>query len=85
MAGKCTHISQAREVKPNTQGCEECLKTGEQWVELRMCLVCGHVGCCDSSPGRHATRHFNETSHPVMKSIEPGKDWSWCYIDKAYL
>jgi len=85
VATPCTHLDQARPVKPNTKGCEECLKTGQPWVALRMCLVCGHVGCCDSSPGRHATGHFRQTGHPVMKSVEPGQDWSWCYIDKAYL
>ncbi|HMD96226.1 MAG TPA: UBP-type zinc finger domain-containing protein [Terriglobia bacterium] len=85
MATSCTHLDQARPVQPNTKGCEECLKSGQRWVALRMCLVCGHVGCCDSSPGRHATGHFKQTGHPVMKSVEPGQDWSWCYIDKAYL
>lgn len=85
MASKCTHIEQKRPVKPNTKGCEECLATAGRWAALRMCLVCGHVGCCDSSPGRHATGHFHATSHPVMRSIEPGEKWSWCYIDKTYV
>jgi uncharacterized UBP type Zn finger protein len=85
VAKKCTHLDQAQAVQPLTQGCEECLKAGEHWVEIRMCLVCGHVGCCDSSPGRHATRHFHETGHPVMKSIEPGATWRWCYVDKSYV
>ncbi|HEV2177346.1 MAG TPA: UBP-type zinc finger domain-containing protein [Terriglobia bacterium] len=85
MAAKCTHMSQAKAVKPNTQGCEECLKSGQKWVALRMCLVCGHVGCCDSSPGRHATAHFHATTHPVMRSAEPGENWSWCYVDKTYV
>ena len=82
---KCSHMSEARPVKAKSAGCEECIASGHTWVEARMCLVCGHVGCCDSSPGRHATRHFQETGHPVMKSIEPGANWSWCYIDKTYL
>lgn len=74
-------MSQARDVSPNTDGCEECLKSGDEWVHLRMCLVCGHVGCCDSSKNTHATKHFQGTSHPVMQSAESGEDWRWCYID----
>ena len=85
MATKCAHRDQRRLVTPNTSGCEGCLAAGQSWVELRMCLVCGHVGCCDSSKGRHATRHFEQTGHPIMKSIEPGADWSWCYVDKGYI
>ena len=84
MAAKCSHMNQKKPVTPNTSGCEECLAAGQRWVELRMCLVCGHVGCCDSSEGRHATRHFQETGHPIMRSIERGSDWSWCYVDKTY-
>ena len=78
----CTHLDQIRDVNPNTQGCEECLKTGDSWVHLRMCLVCGHVGCCDSSKNRHATAHFHGTDHPIMRSVEPGEAWRWCYIDE---
>jgi tellurite resistance protein TerC len=78
----CTHQNQIRDVKPNTQGCEECLKTGERWVQLRMCLSCGHVGCCDSSKNKHATAHFHATGHPIMRSIEPGAKWKWCYVDQ---
>jgi uncharacterized UBP type Zn finger protein len=86
MATACSHLDQIqKKVKPQTKGCEECLKTGEKWVHLRMCLVCGHVGCCDSSPGRHATRHFVETNHPVMRSAERGETWAWCYIDNVYI
>jgi len=85
MPSQCTHMSQAQPVKPKTQGCEECLKSGQKWVALRMCLVCGHVGCCDSSPGRHATAHFKTTAHSVMRSVEPGESWSWCYVDKTYV
>jgi len=85
MSAECMHLGQARAVKPNASGCEECLKRGEQWVHLRMCLVCGHVGCCDSSQGRHATKHFHDSGHPIMKSIEPGEDWRWCYVDNAYV
>ena len=85
MATRCAHMDQKKPVTPNTSGCEECLAPGQTWVELRMCLVCGHVGCCDSSKGKHATGHFEQTGHPIMRSIERGADWSWCYIDKAYL
>ncbi len=79
---KCSHRSQIQDVKPRTQGCEECLKTGDRWVELRVCRICGHVGCCDSSKNKHATRHFQETGHPVIRSFEPGASWSWCYVDR---
>ena len=85
MANQSSHLYQIRAVKPNTDGCEECLKLGWSWVHLRMCLVCGHVGCCDSSRGRHATAHFHDIGHPVMKSIEPGEKWGWCYVDEVYL
>ena len=81
MATTCTHLDRIQDVSPNTDGCEECLRDGTTWVKLRMCLVCGHVGCCDSSVGKHATGHFNETAHPVMQSAEPGESWRWCYID----
>lgn len=85
MANACSHLDQIQKVKPHTKGCEECLKAGMRWVHLRMCLVCGHVGCCDSSQGKHATRHFIETKHPVMRSAERGDDWGWCYIDEMYI
>ena len=85
MPGKCKHLSEVRKVTPNSQGCEDCLKTGESWVHLRMCMSCGHVGCCDSSKNKHATKHFNATSHPVMKSLQPGEQWGWCYVDEIYL
>jgi uncharacterized UBP type Zn finger protein len=84
MAEKCTHLDQVREVTPGTKGCKECLESGDRWVALRMCLTCGHVGCCDSSKGKHATRHFQDTQHAVMRSIEPGQDWRWCYVDRMY-
>jgi uncharacterized UBP type Zn finger protein len=70
-------------IAARTPGCEECLKTGMQWVHLRLCLSCGHVGCCDSSPGKHATKHFHRTNHPVIASYEPGERWAWCYVDEA--
>jgi uncharacterized UBP type Zn finger protein len=79
----CAHEEGITPTAPRTLGCEECLKSGSRWVHLRWCLECGHVGCCDSSPGRHATRHYHATSHPVMASFEPGERWGWCYVDKA--
>jgi len=82
---ECTHLGQIRPVKPHTRGCEECLKIGQEWVHLRLCLECGHVGCCDSSIGRHATVHFHKTRHPVMRSIEPGESWGWCYADEVVI
>lgn len=77
----CTHLSAIQDVSPNTSGCEECLATGDQWVHLRMCLSCGHVGCCDSSKNRHAAKHFRATGHPIVRSIQPGESWKWCYVD----
>jgi uncharacterized UBP type Zn finger protein len=83
MASPCTHVDHIKKnVKPSSQGCEECLAIGAQWVHLRECLECGHVGCCDSSPNRHATKHFYQTKHPIMESFEPGEHWKWCYIDE---
>ena len=83
MADDCTHYEDYEPVvEPNTpNGCEECLKMGSLWVHLRLCLACGHVGCCDNSPNRHATKHFHAVSHPVIRSYEPGEDWFFCYID----
>jgi uncharacterized UBP type Zn finger protein len=83
MAQTCAHVKEIRNVKPKTTGCEECLKMGDQWVHLRLCLTCGHVGCCDSSKNRHATKHYHSTRHPIIQSFEPGEDWKWCYIDNA--
>jgi uncharacterized UBP type Zn finger protein len=77
-ASVCTHIAEfKKKVKPHTKGCEECLKIGGQWVHLRMCLTCGKVGCCDSSPNRHARAHFHESGHPLVRSAERGEDWEW--------
>ncbi|GHJ42578.1 UBP-type zinc finger domain-containing protein [Streptomyces sp. TS71-3] len=77
------HLSMVRQVTPNTpEGCEECLAQGSGWVHLRMCLTCGHVGCCDSSPNRHARRHAATTEHPIVQSYEPGEDWRWCFVDE---
>lgn len=71
-------------VTPSSHGCKECLESGSRWLHLRLCLSCGHVGCCDHSPNRHATRHFHATQHPVIRSFEPGEDWAWCYAHEAY-
>jgi uncharacterized UBP type Zn finger protein len=81
VASKCQHLDQIEVLRTSKSGCEECLKTGDSWVHLRLCLKCGHVGCCDSSKNKHATRHFHETHHAIMRSIEPGEDWMWCYVD----
>jgi uncharacterized UBP type Zn finger protein len=80
----CTHLGEVQitALPSEIEGCEECLKTGGRWVHLRMCESCGHIGCCDNSPGKHATAHFHETSHPIMRSTEPGEEWSWCYVDE---
>ncbi|HVH65466.1 MAG TPA: UBP-type zinc finger domain-containing protein [Candidatus Acidoferrum sp.] len=78
----CTHLDQIKNPKPRTpNGCEECLKMGEQWVHLRLCESCGHVGCCDDSKNKHATKHARATGHPVIKSFQPGEDWFYCYVD----
>jgi uncharacterized UBP type Zn finger protein len=81
----CEHVIGLDSVAPQALGCEECLKTGSPWVHLRLCLTCGHVGCCDSSPGRHATKHFHRQGHPVVASFEPGERWAWCYVDQLEL
>ncbi len=82
MAENCTHLGQIKRVKAKTKGCEECLKVGDSWVHLRLCLSCGHVGCCDSSKNKHATKHFHATKHPIVRSQERGENWMWCYVDE---
>jgi uncharacterized UBP type Zn finger protein len=84
MDTSCRHLEAAEtDVAPKTPaGCEECLQMGERWVHLRLCLTCGHVGCCDDSKNKHATRHFHQTHHPVIRSFEPGETWEYCYVDK---
>lgn len=83
---KCHHLTALEPVSARTpEGCEECLKTGSSWVHLRLCLSCGHIGCCDSSPGLHATKHSHYTHHPVVASFEPGERWAWCYVDQTEL
>ena len=77
------HLSSIRPVKPSAAGCEDCLRTGGAWVHLRLCLTCGHVGCCDSSPNQHAQKHFHASTHPIVQSFEPGENWRWCYVHEA--
>jgi uncharacterized UBP type Zn finger protein len=81
----CEHVKQIRNVQPDSEGCSECLAKGDTWVQLRMCLTCGHVGCCDSSKNKHATEHWKATRHPIMRSAEPGQDWRWCYPHNDYV
>jgi uncharacterized UBP type Zn finger protein len=81
----CSHLDQIRftDLPEPLPGCEECLKIGGSWMHLRMCLACGKIGCCDNSPHRHATAHFEESTHPLIRSAEPGEDWYWCYVDEV--
>ncbi len=86
VAVPCTHEDQTDAgVQPQTQGCAECLARGEAWVHLRVCLTCGHVGCCDSSRGQHAQEHHRVTGHPIVRSLEAGEGWRWCYVDETFL
>jgi uncharacterized UBP type Zn finger protein len=84
-ASGCSHLDLIRDVTPSADGCEDCLRTGSWWVHLRLCLTCGHVGCCDSSPNRHASAHARASGHPIIRSLEPGEDWAWCYVDEVVL
>jgi hypothetical protein len=80
---ECTHLDHIRPVAPSGEGCQDCLAAGQHnWLHLRMCQECGHIGCCDSSPGRHATAHFHGSSHPLVQSYEPGEEWFWCFVDE---
>jgi uncharacterized UBP type Zn finger protein len=85
----CTHQDQIKDVTPSGDVCDECIKEGLKWVQLRLCLICGHVGCCDSSPGTHARKHYEATKHPIIQSYKTGvpgaTDWRYCYIDNSYL
>ncbi len=84
MAETCTHLDTIEAVDPSADGCEDCLRIGGQWVHLRMCQSCGHVGCCDNSPNRHATAHWHASQHPLIRSFEPGEEWFWCYPDDLF-
>ena len=79
----CEHVDQITDAAPSADGCEDCLATGGRWVHLRRCATCGHIGCCDSSPNRHATAHVTSSSHPIVQSYEPGEEWLWCYVDEV--
>lgn len=80
----CEHIAAILPVKPAAKGCVDCLKTGDQWLHLRLCKSCGYIGCCDSSPNQHATKHYQASHHPIIKSHEPGEDWGYCYVDDMF-
>lgn len=80
----CTHLATTENATARTKGCEECLELGDSWVHLRRCVHCGHVGCCDSSKNKHATKHFLTTQHPVVQSFEPGEAWRWCYVHELF-
>ena len=82
---QCGHLDLINDVTPSAAGCEDCLRTGGEWVHLRLCLTCGHVGCCDQSPNRHATAHWHTAGHPIIRSFERGEDWAWCFEDQLVL
>jgi uncharacterized UBP type Zn finger protein len=81
---RCTHLDQIKIETTDKTVCEECIKMGDSWLHLRLCLTCGHVGCCDSSKNKHATKHFRSGGHPLVRSIEPGESWVWCYADNIF-
>jgi hypothetical protein len=85
MATHCTHLDEVKTNHANSRGCEECLASGDSWVHLRLCRTCGHVGCCDDSKNKHATKHFHATKHPIITSLEPGECWSWCFVDELVM
>ena len=85
MNARCTHLDTVLIDQPNTNGCEECLRSGDTWVHLRLCRTCGHVGCCNDSKNRHAQKHFRATSHPIITSIAPGESWSWGFVDEVFM
>lgn len=85
MESPCSHLHTIRDVTPSAEGCEDCLRIGGTWVHLRLCLQCGHVGCCDQSPNKHATAHFHADGHPLIQSFEQGEDWLYCYVDDVMM
>lgn len=85
MSKHCRHLHSIHEVKPSARGCEECLRTGDVWVHLRLCRICGHVGCCDQSPNKHATAHFESTGHPIIEAYDPPDGWGWCFVDQVFV
>lgn len=80
----CVHIDQIHSVTPQSTGCQECLEMGDTWLHLRVCMTCGHVGCCNDSKNKHATKHFHDTHHPIMRTFEPDEDWLWCFEDEVF-
>ena len=84
MSSSCTHLNtiEVTELPASVEGCEECLAEGGVWLHLRICLGCGHVGCCDDSPMKHASKHARTDEHPLIRSLEPGEEWSWCFVDE---
>ena len=85
MTGTCSHLGSIRRVTPSARGCEDCLRNGRRWVHLRLCRTCGHVGCCDDSPNRHATAHYHATKHPIIEGYDPPEGWAWCYPDAVVI
>ena len=82
----CSHLGTiAPHVRPHSKGCEECLAMGDSWVHLRLCMACGHVGCCDDSKNKHASKHFRKTGHPLIRSLEPGEGWGFCFVDELFI
>lgn len=80
----CAHIDEVRDVTPSADGCEDCLAIGDTWFHLRLCLMCGHMGCCDTSKNKHATKHFHSTGHAIVRSAQPGEVWAWCFVDEVF-
>ncbi|HTK14496.1 MAG TPA: UBP-type zinc finger domain-containing protein [Xanthobacteraceae bacterium] len=85
MGDDCTHLDTIRRVKPSALGCEECLRQGDEWFHLRICRTCGHVGCCDQSKNKHATKHYHRTKHPIIEAYDPPEGWGWCFVDEVML
>ena len=83
MAKTCTHLNTIKDVTPSSTGCEDCLRMGGRWLHLRLCMACGHVGCCDQSPNRHATKHLHAAQHPIIEGYDPPAGWGWCYVDEV--
>ena len=84
MTDSCEHFSEIRLVEPSADGCEDCIRMGAKWTQVRVCLTCGHAGCCEDSPHAHALAHFNATGHPMISSLERGDTWGWCYVHRRY-
>ena len=85
MKVKCRHLKKIKNPTPSSRVCEDCVKDGDKWEYLRICMTCGYVGCCDASKNTHARKHFEATGHPIVKSLEPGEDWMWCFVDRVYI